>query len=413
VLLGALLLTDKDLGTGDLHRSVVPLFVGDVMGIAVVTPLLLRASVQWLKLRQTPLVSFAIEVALFLLAIGFALWMVVGSDRPNDYKYFSLLFLPVVAVGVRHGIDGACLALAATQLGLVAMLNVYGYDAATFTEFQLVMFALTTTGLLVGAVVSERRHASLLALEAEAQLKESQHQAARAARMNLVGGMASALAHEINQPMTAARALARSVQHIVAAPQADLKRASANLNDMVVQIDHAAAVVRRMREFLRRGQPHFSTLNLGAVLDDAIMLARPEAADHGVRIDLNVAAGLPTVFGDRVQLQQAVLNLVRNAMDAVAEARREEGRIEVRAELGKDGASIEIAIIDNGIGVPPGAALFEPLASSKSDGLGLGLSICASIVQAHGGHIWLASSKPGATEFRISLPVQAQDPTRG
>src|SRR6185295_1658485 len=113
-----------------------------------------------------------LEVILFLIATGFALWMIVGSARPNDYKYFSLLFLPVVAAAVRHGIDGSCLALAATQLGLVALLKAYGYDAAAFTEFQIVMFVLTMTGLLVGVVVSERRQADLAARRAEARLTE-------------------------------------------------------------------------------------------------------------------------------------------------------------------------------------------------------------------------------------------------
>ena len=325
ILLGALLLADADLGIGDLTKSVIPLFVGDVIGIAVVTPLLLRLSASWQNLPNMALRPLAAEVVLFVLAIGFALWMIVGSDRPNDYKYFSLLFLPVVAVGVRHGIDGACLALAATQLGVVAMLNAYGRDATTFTEFQVVMFVLTTTGLLVGVVVSERQRADLAAREAETRLQESQDQASRAARMTLVGGMASALAHEINQPMTAARALARSVQHILSSPDADVARADNNLKTLVAQIDHAGGVVRRMREFLRRGQPRFSTLDVRKMLDDALELARPEAAANRTRIELDVADGLPAIFGDRIQLQQVVLNLLRNAMDAISEARPPDG----------------------------------------------------------------------------------------
>ncbi|HEY7550117.1 MAG TPA: MASE1 domain-containing protein, partial [Hyphomicrobiaceae bacterium] len=123
LLFGTLLLTDREAGNDDLSKSVLPLFVGDVIGIAVVTPLLLRLSRLWRQraerarwLRTLPL-ALAIEVALFALVAGFALWMIVGSDRPNDYKYFSLLFLPVVVVAVRHGIDGSCLALAGTQLG--------------------------------------------------------------------------------------------------------------------------------------------------------------------------------------------------------------------------------------------------------------------------------------------------------
>jgi signal transduction histidine kinase len=408
VMLALLLLVTNDLNAGDLGKSAVPLFVGDVIGIAVVTPLLLRLSGRWRELSHALSRSLVIEVALFVLATGFALWMIVGSDRPNDYKYFSLLFLPVVAIAVRHGMDGSCLALAATQLGLVALLRGYGYDAATFTEFQIVMFVLTMTGLLVGVIVSERRQADMAAREAEARLRDSQLEAARAARLNMVSGMASALAHEINQPMTAARALARSAQQLLNGPATDLARVNANLSMLVTQIDHAGGVVRRMREFLRRGQPHFSTLNFRTVLEDALVLARPEAASQGISIDFDVADPVPDIFGDRIQLQQVVLNLVRNAMDAIGEAGRPDGRIGVRARLADEGTSIEVTIADNGAGIAAGRYVFEPLFSSKSEGIGLGLSICANIVQAHGGRIWLHSSHSGATEFRFSLPLQVQ-----
>jgi two-component system, LuxR family, sensor kinase FixL len=412
MLLGALLLADPVAGNDDLSKSVLPLFVGDVIGIAVVTPLLLRLTRLWQHrqrwkdwLGAPPLAALA-EVALFVLVTGFALWVIVGSARPNDYKYFSLLFLPVVVVAVRHGIDGSCLALASTQLGLVVVLRAYGYDATTFTEFQIVMLVLTMTGLLVGGVVSERERADLAARTAEARLRDAELEAARAARLNMVSGMASALAHEINQPMTAARALARSAQQLLKTDEGDRERANGNLATLVTQIDHAADVVRRMREFLRRGQPHFSTLEVGAVLEDALVLARPDASAHHTHIDLVVEPALPAVFGDRIQLQQVVLNLVRNGIDAIIEAGVPQGRISVRAGLGEERRTVEIGVTDNGSGVAAGRNLFEPLSSSKPDGLGLGLSICANIVHAHGGRIWLQSSASGATEFRFSLPLQ-------
>jgi signal transduction histidine kinase len=414
LLLSALLLIDQEVGNDDLTKSVLPLFVGDMIGIAVMTPLLLRLSHLWQQravwkewLRSPPLVVLA-EIALFVLVTGFALWMIVGSVRPNDYKYFSLLFLPVVVVAVRHGFDGACLALASTQLGLVALLRAYGYDAASFTEFQIVMLVLTMTGLLVGGVVSERERSDLAARRAEARLREAELEAARAGRFNMVSGMASALAHEISQPMTAARALARSSQQLIDGGAGDIDRARSNLASLVSQIDHAAHVIRRMREFLRRGQPHISTLHMAAVLEDALVLARPEAAAHDARIDLEIDPALPTVFGDRIQLQQVVLNLVRNAIDAIVEAGVREGRIAVRAFLGEAGRSVEVSVADNGTGIASDRDLFAPLSSSKKDGLGLGLSICANIVHAHGGRIWLQSGASGATEFRFSLPLQPE-----
>jgi len=404
-LLSMLLLVADELTIGDLPKASIPLLVGDVIGIAVVTPLLLRLSLRWPELTAKSMASLAPEGLLYLAAIGLILWLVVGGAGPRDYKLLMLLFLPVLAAALRHGIDGSCATLAATQLGLVAVLHQNRYDASVFTEFQLVMLVLTTSGLLVGVVVSERQRADLAARQAEARLKEMQAEAGRAARMNLVSGMASALAHEINQPMTAARALARAIQEILRAPKADTQRADGNLTTLVAQIDHASGVVRRMREFLRRGQPHFSTLDVKEVVQDALVLAKPDATTKRIAVELHVADALPPIFGDRIQLQQVILNLVHNAVEAIAEARRSDGCIRVSAGHG-DGPAIEIGVADNGGGVAPELALFAPLTSSKKDGLGLGLSICASIVQAHGGRIWLQQGDAGATEFRFSLPVQ-------
>ena len=147
---------------------------------------------------------------------------------------------------------------------------------------------------------------------------------------------------------------------------------------------------------------------MATVLEDALVLARPEAAAHDARIDLEIDPALPTVFGDRIQLQQVVLNLVRNAIDAIVEAGVQQGRITVRAFPGEAGRTVEVSVADNGTGIVSDRDLFEPLSSSKKDGLGLGLSICANIVHAHGGRIWLQSGASGATEFRFSLPLQPE-----
>ena len=408
-LLSMLLLVAGELTTGDLVQASVPLLVGDIIGIAVATPLLLRLSVRWPDITPRSFLSLLPALMLLVVAIGFTLWIAVGVGNPNDHKRLAALFLPVLVAALRHGTDGSCAALAATQLGLVALLHQYGYDATAFTEFQVVMLVLTMSGLLVGVVVSERERADLAARRAEERLKEMQTQAGRAARINLVSGMASALAHEINQPITAARALARSVQEILRSPDADRERADANLTGVIAQIDHAGGVVRRMREFLRRGRPHFSTLDLKAVLDDALVLARTDAAANRISIELDVGDGLPSIFGDRIQLQQVILNLVHNAVEAIVETRRSDGHIRISANRSLREPTVEIGVADNGGGVSAGLPLFEPLSSSKKDGLGLGLSICASIVQAHGGRIWLQSSDGGSTEFRLSLPVQVED----
>jgi C4-dicarboxylate-specific signal transduction histidine kinase len=348
------------------------------------------------------------ELALYFIIVGVALWLIVGTESPDSDKFVSLLFLPVVAAAVRYGIDGSCLSLALTQLALVAVLRWYGHDAATFTEFQVIMLVLTMSGLLVGVVVSDRARALSFARAAEDRVRGMQAEAARAARMNMVSGMASAIAHEINQPMTAARAFARSVQQLLQNEPIDISRANGNLSNLVVQIDHAAGVVRRMRDFLRRGRPHFSTLQIAQVLDDALVLASPEASARKTAIRLELDEDLPAIFGDRIQLQQVVLNLIHNGIEAISAAERHDGTILVKAYRLKDASGVGISVTDNGVGVPADRPLFEPLTSTKGEDLGLGLSICASIVEAHGGRIWLHASEKGATEFRFSLPSEPQ-----
>jgi signal transduction histidine kinase len=406
VLLSAFLLAVGQFNIGDVVQVARPLLIGDTIGIAVVTPLLLRFRVRE-RLETHRLLSLAPESALYLCLIGVALWLIIGSEGTYGLRLFYLLFVPVVIAAVRHGIDGACFSLAVTQFSLIGLLHFSGYDASEFTEFQTLVLVLTVTGLIVGVVVSERKNSDRIARDAQARLVERQAEAAQVARVNLVSGMASALAHEINQPMTAARALGRSAQHLLRTPGSDLSRADNNLSAMLTHIDHAGDIVRRMRNFIRRGHPHVSTINTLDMLQEAMTLADAEASARHVRVDLDAPADLPDLRGDRVQLEQVVLNLVHNAVDAIAAAGQSHGHIHVVGRRHSAPPRVEIGVSDNGPGIEGELAgrLFDPLTTTKQDGLGLGLSICASIMETHGGRVWLHSSKPGATEFRFSVPL--------
>jgi two-component system sensor histidine kinase TtrS len=176
---------------------------------------------------------------------------------------------------------------------------------------------------------------------------------------------------------------------------------------MIEQIDHAAAVVRRMREFLRRGEPHISTLDLKQVLTDASALLRPATSARRIKLDLHVADGLPPVFADRVQIQQVVMNLVMNSVESISDSSGEQGVVSVAARLSDRGDEVEISVADNGAGIPADRLqrIFEPLSTTRPEGIGLGLSICQTIVQTHGGRIWLSTTGPGHTEFRFTLPA--------
>ncbi len=407
VLLTLFLLAVGQLDFHDILQDFSPLLIGDMIGIAVVTPLLLRFVFRQRSIAPRDLLAIAPEGILYLAAIGAALWAISGSESLHGFRLFYLLFVPVVMAAVRHGLDGACFSLAFTQFGLITLLHLSGYDAAEFTQFQSQMLVLTVTGLIVGVVVSERERSDRLARDAQTRLMEKQAEAAHTARLNLVSGMASALAHEITQPMTAARALARSAQHLLNTPGGDLNRADGNLKTLLAHIDHAGAIVRRMRDFMRRGRPHVSTIDTRKMLEDALTLAFAEASAKQVRLELDAPDRLPAVYGDHVQLEQVVLNLVHNAVEAITGAGLPQGQVRVIARELTAPPRVEISVVDNGPGVEEhlAATLFDPLATTKPDGLGFGLSISASIVEVHGGKVWLHSGTAGATEFRFSVPL--------
>jgi two-component system, LuxR family, sensor kinase FixL len=410
-LLTLLLIAAGRFDIDDLFPSIVRSFVGDAIGIAVVSPLILRF---WYLRRQlTParMRSALPEAAVCVALITAGLWVILDTGSQHGSNFFYLLFLPVIIAAVRQGFDGACFSLLVTQIGLVLLLQRYSFDAAAFTEFQTLMFVLTVTALSVGAIVSEREQVRRAFQDAEERLKKREGQAIRAGRFSLVNAMTSALAHEINQPITAARALARSAQHILKSAAPDLSRAESNIATSIVQIDAAAGTIHRMRAFLRRGRPSIGEVDIRDLVDGASMLLRPELAMTSVRIEAFIEADLPTLHGDRGQLEQLILNLVRNSIEAIAGAHRQDGCVIVAARHCESRSNLEISVRDNGPGVAPEIVdcIFEPLTSSKEQGLGLGLSICASIVEAHGGRLWLERSGSDGTEFRLSVPFRQSE----
>jgi two-component system sensor kinase FixL len=411
-LLSLLLLADEKLTLSDVFVASGPLLVGDVIGIAVMTPLVLRFILHIPHISLQTLRAFAPEVALYVAVVVLFVWFIGLTETESGFKLFYLFFLPVVVAAIRYGLDGACLGLALTQLGLLGLLHWHGYDANVFTEFQILMLMLTATGLIVGVTVNEREQSDREVRRFEALLRSKEAEAEQAARFNLVSSMASALAHEINQPITAARALGRAAQHLLHSDSGSQARIDDNLTTMVAQIDHAASVVKRMRDFLRRGEPHISTIDVKSLIDDALILVGSEATAASIKIEVDVAPDLPPVHADRVQLQQVILNLVQNSMDAIEAAGQTAGRVYIAATLVQNPPRVEVAVSDNGAGIAPALAerLFQPLTTSKRDGLGLGLSICATIVQSHHGRLWLQSGAPGATEFRFWLPLQQVTP---
>jgi C4-dicarboxylate-specific signal transduction histidine kinase len=240
--------------------------------------------------------------------------------------------------------------------------------------------------------------------EQEAQLLRQE--IAHAGRVSMMGQLASGLAHEINQPLASILRNAEAAELFLQHPSPDLDEIRAILSDIRSDDERAGHVIDRMRGLLKRQTIDTGRLDVGALVGDVAALVRIDAATRQVKLDVDVPADLPHVRGDRVQIQQVLLNLILNGMDALHGTRLEDRRVDVTARL--DGAQlVEIAVGDAGHGIPADtlARIFDPFFTTKPDGMGIGLAVSRTIVEAHNGRLWAENRNGGGAAFRFTLPI--------
>ena len=242
----------------------------------------------------------------------------------------------------------------------------------------------------------------------ETEMLRVQAELAHAGRMSTMAQLATGLAHELNQPLGAILRNAEAAELLLARSPPDLEEVRAILADICRDDHRAGEVIDHMRALLKRRGLERVKLDVAELIDEVLVLVQPDAASRQVRLGVEVPKALPPVRGDRVHLQQVLLNLILNGMDAMAEVPAERRRLVVRARQA-DAGTVEVAIADAGPGVAAAklARLFEPFFTTKPDGLGLGLPISATIVGAHGGRIWADSGPAGAT-FYFTVPVSGE-----
>ena len=230
-------------------------------------------------------------------------------------------------------------------------------------------------------------------------------QTAHATRVGAMGAFAASLAHELTQPLAANLANAETGVRLLDASEPDLHELRATLADIVADERRAVELVQKLRRFLRRGEVERSDLDVSDVLAEVLQLVEREALARGVRLRVETADALPKVVGDRVQLQQVVLNLISNAIDAVATAHGPVREVTIRADRCDDGVSIDVR--DSGVGMDAQtlARIFQAFYTTKPGGMGLGLSISKTIVEAHGGNLTARSASGKGSTFRVELPA--------
>ena len=243
------------------------------------------------------------------------------------------------------------------------------------------------------------------AAEAEAELQRQE--VTHLMRVSVLGELSGAIAHEVNQPLTAILSNAQAALYLLGQDSPNLAEVRDALQDIVQEDNRAGEVIQRLRGLLKKGESRSESVDLNELVDSTTTLLRSELIDRRVTVQTDLAAGLPIVFGDSVQLQQVLLNLVVNAMDAMASTPVEQRHVNISTRETPAGA-IEIRVKDHGPGIEPvdEKQVFAPFYTTKEHGLGLGLTICSTIIQKHGGTINLRNDEAGGAVAEVSLPAE-------
>ena len=247
--------------------------------------------------------------------------------------------------------------------------------------------------------------------ESEAALREAYSELAHVARVTTVGELTASIAHEVKQPIAASVTSAQTALRWLDAQPPELGEVREALSRIVRAGKRAGDVIGRIRALVTKAPPRKEPVEINAAIRDVVELTRGEAVKNGVSVRTDLAEGLPLISGDRVQLQQVVLNLIINGIEAMAAAG--EASRELLISTSRDGTgAVLVSVADTGPGLTAEALkhLFAAFYTTKPGGLGLGLSICRSILEAHEGRLWASANDPHGARFEFTLPVR---PTAG
>lgn len=288
-------------------------------------------------------------------------------------------------------------------------------DGETFMARLEIGELKTARGSLFVAFLSDRTEE----IEATKEATRLKRLLEQAGRERLVGEMSTAIAHELNQPLTAISNFAKAAAVTLEKEDGERDKARAYLDRVVEQSLRSAEIIKRLRGFVEKGEVNLKPHDINEIVEEAIRVSETGVEDSSIRLDLHLGEDLPPVLADRFQVQQVVVNLLRNAREAVesgggdAERFRQEivtnlvreaDRIEMKASLNGDNYVV-VTVSDTGPGVPPDmlSAIFDPMVTTKASGFGVGLAICRSIVHAHGGNIWAENNPAGGANVHFTL----------
>jgi PAS domain S-box-containing protein len=247
--------------------------------------------------------------------------------------------------------------------------------------------------------------------EAQQALQMTQAELARVSRLTTMGELAASIAHEVNQPLTAVTNNSNACLRLLSAGNLQPEVLRRVLEEIVADATRASAVVARIRGFIKKAPAEKNKLNMNEVIQEVLTLADRELHENRVRLDRQLTGALPLVLADRVQMQQVLLNLIMNGIEAMAEVTNRPRSLCMQSRIDESG-DILVAVRDSGTGLGSGAdRVFTPFFTTKANGMGMGLSISRSLVESHGGRLWAAPNVPHGTVFYFTLPESGWSPS--
>jgi PAS domain S-box-containing protein len=271
--------------------------------------------------------------------------------------------------------------------------------AATFDERR-------DLGVAFVVDLTERKRAEADMRDSERRYREVQLELTHANRVATMGQLTASIAHEVNHPIGATLMNAETALRWLAAQPPNLDKATQAIERIVKDGKRAAGIVDRIRDLVKKAPARKDKLEINEAILEVIGLTRSEISKHGVSLQMQLAKDLPLIQGDRVQLQQVILNLIVNAVEAMSQTGEYPRELLIGTEMGPE--SVRIAVQDSGPGLPQAGSerAFEAFYTTKPSGLGMGLSICRSIVEAHGGRLWTTPNEPRGAVFCFTLPIE-------
>jgi signal transduction histidine kinase len=262
--------------------------------------------------------------------------------------------------------------------------------------------ALAMQAILIAALIvqARRRQRAQLALE------QRQQELAHLGRVSLLGELSGAIAHEISNPLTAILSNAQAAKRFLQQKPAATGEVGEILDDITADSKRAGNVIKRLRELFKKADTHLEPVDLNGLVADVLQLADRRLLEDNVNVATKLAADMPAVLADPVQLKQVLLNLVVNACDAMADNKTGDRGLTI-ATSSDDKGFAQVSVNDRGSGIPDSVRerMFQPFVTTKSAGIGLGLSICRSIIEAHGGRLWAANNPDRGATFSVALPI--------